>query len=226
MFVSDEGAEEANGTAGGSGGQEPTSPHAPPSEVAADRLEGEVAAACGSLNAASARLVGLIGEALVTGAWQVAGIRSVEHWVTWQCGVSPGRAYRLVMMARRWPELPVTAAAYTTGELAEDQVAVLCRHVPVHNDTEAATLARYASVPQLQHALGRYVFAPQPDEPAGEQDEPAGPVPTPAPVPVEKRTVGFGYGEDGTFRLTALLPPDEGAVIEAALVAARQSLFG
>ncbi|CAN5806904.1 hypothetical protein BH24ACT3_BH24ACT3_06060 [soil metagenome] len=114
MFVSDEEPEGADGKAGGSGGEEPTGTHPgrPPSEVSADRIEPEMAAACGSLNAASARLVGLIGDALATGAWQVAGIRSVEHWVTWQCGVSASRAHKLVMMTRRLPERPVTAAAY------------------------------------------------------------------------------------------------------------------
>ncbi|CAN5807107.1 hypothetical protein BH24ACT3_BH24ACT3_06070 [soil metagenome] len=96
---------------------------------------------------------------------------------------------------------------------------MVCRHVPVHNDAEAAELARYASVPQLQHALGRYRFAPQPDDAGDAKDT------SPAPEQ-EKRTVTFGYGENGTWRLNALMPADEGAVLETALGAARQSLFG
>ena len=35
----------------------------------------------GGLNVASAELVGLVSEALATGAWEGAGIRSPEHWV-------------------------------------------------------------------------------------------------------------------------------------------------
>src|SRR3954467_13600782 len=86
-------------------------------ESVARGLEAEIAEVCGLLNATTARLVALIGQVLATGAWEGAGIRSVEQWVAWQCGVSPGRARALVAMARRLPELPVTATAFTAGEL-------------------------------------------------------------------------------------------------------------
>src|SRR5206468_2896449 len=72
----------------------------------------------------------LIGQVLATESWAGAGIRSPEQYVAWQCGVSLGRARTLVAMARRLPELAETRALLEAGELAEDQVAVICRHVP------------------------------------------------------------------------------------------------
>ena len=36
--------------------------------------------------------------------------------------------------------------------------------------------------------------------------------------------MSFGFGDDGSWRLSALLPPDEGAALERALVLARQDL--
>jgi len=42
--------------------------------------------------------------------------------VAWKCGVSPARARRLVLLARRLGELPETRSALEAGELCEDQV--------------------------------------------------------------------------------------------------------
>ncbi len=131
-------------------------------------IEVEIAQVCGVLNAAVGRLVGLVARVLETGAWEGAGIRSAEQWVAWKCGVSPGRARALVAMAKRLGELPETKAAMEAGELCEDQVAVICRHAPAGIDTQAAELARSATVVQLRRVLGNYAFeaeAPKAEEP-------------------------------------------------------------
>lgn len=94
-------------------------------EAVTARLEGDLAGLCGVANATAARTVEAIAEAVDIGAWEGWGIRSVEHWVTWKCGVSPRRARMLVGIARRWVELPVTMAAFAAGALSEDQVAVV-----------------------------------------------------------------------------------------------------
>ena len=189
-------------------------------EAAAAGLELEIAQVCGVINAATGRLVQLIAAVLQTESWQGWGIRSASQWVSWKCGVSPARAKRLVLMARRLAELPETRAAFDNGELCEDQVAVVCRHAPAPFDAEAAELARSATVVQLQRALGSYPFALEaeadPTDPT-EATEPA--------APAEPRTVSFGTTEQGKWRLSAELPADEGALVERALVAARDELF-
>jgi len=153
------------------------------------QLEEEIAEVCGIVNVATGRLVPLIGKVLDTESYAGAGIRSPEH------------------------ELPETRAALEGGELAEDQVAVICRHTPTHNDAEVAELARAATVSQLRRTLGRHTFAkPTPD-------------PGPEPEP-DARRVNFGFGDDGSFRLSAVLPADEGALLERALGVYRQKLFG
>jgi len=178
-------------------------------------LEEEIAEVCGVVNAAVGRLVGLIARVLETGAWQGAGIRSAEQWVAWRCGVSGGRARRLVAMARRLGELPETKAAMEAGELCEDQVAVICRHAPSGIDAQAAELARSATVVQLGRALGGYVF-----------EEPKSPeAPVVAEAPEEPRRVSFGHDHEGSWTLSAKLPADEGALVERALVTARDELF-
>ncbi len=187
-------------------------------EAEAARLEGEIAEVCGLINAVTARLVRLLGQVLETGSWEGAGIRSPEQWVAWKCGVGSGRARSLVTMARRLSELPQTRAAFEAGELAEDQVAVVSRYAPVSTDAEVAELARQATVGQLRRALGSYRFAEPPKA--------AEPALGPAPEPVtEAREVVFGHDLDGSWRLSAVLPSDEGALVERALTEARQALF-
>ena len=190
-------------------------------EPVSSELEAEIALTCGVLNATTGRLVGLLAQVLESGIWQVAGIHSPTQWVAWQCGVSPARAKSLLAMARRRSELPVTTAAHEAGELCEDQVAVICRHAPAGVDDQVAELARAATVTQLRRALGSYPFAEETSKP--DKDEPPEPEP-PAP-PEEPRSVSFGQTESGSWRLSAVLPPDEGALVERALMAARDELF-
>ena len=171
------------------------------------RRDASVAALCGVLHATTASLVGLIAEVLATGAWAGTGLRSPVHWVTWRCGVSTSRARTWVRMAERMDELPVTFAAFRAGELAEDQVAVLVRFLPSHNDAEGAALARELSTPVLRRTLRDYPF-PEPEQ----EPEP------------EKRSTTFWFREEGTFSLSAELPADEGALVERALGSARDEL--
>jgi len=182
-------------------------------EAEAARLETEMAEVCGVINAATGRLVDLIARVVETESWQGVGIRSAEQWVAWKCGLSAGRARSLVRMARRPGELPETRAALQAGEVSEDQVAVVCRHAPASVDADVAELARRATVTQLTRILGSYAY----EEPAAEHRE-AGPAP-------ERRRVSFGSTESGSWRLSAELPPDEGALVERALGEARDELF-
>ena len=130
--------------------------------------------------------------------------------MTWRCGVSRGRARTLVAMARRLGELPETKAALEAGELAEDQVAVICRHAPTDAEASVADFARYATVSQLRRVLVDYTW----DAPGA-----------PDRRPEERRRVSFGHRDDGSWRLWASLPADEGALVEMALDAARQSMW-
>ncbi len=178
-------------------------------EGEAAQLEAELAKVCGVLNAATGALVGLIEKALDTGAYAGAGVRSPEQWVAWKCGLSSTRARKLLSMARRLPELSHCRVALEAGELSEDQVAVVCRHAPAWADAEVTTLAKEATVAQLARTLRRYAFSPTADDDENEE---------------EPRRVSFGGTEEGNWRLSATLPPDEGAVVTKALEAQRRLL--
>jgi Domain of unknown function (DUF222) len=117
--------------------------------------EDRVADLVGLLNVVTAELVGVIGEVIRAGAWEGFGIRSPEHWVVWRCGVSPGRARRLVRMARALDALPATSRLFQAGELGEDQTALIVQHTDAEHDAQVAELAPSLTVPQRGWARPR-----------------------------------------------------------------------
>lgn len=179
--------------------------------------EERVAVLMGMINAATSELVSVIAEVLRSGAWEGWGIRSPEHWVTWRCGVSPSRARKLVTMARRLADLPMVASTFAAGSLTEDQTHEVCRHATTAHDATVAQLAPGLTVPQLRRVLPSL---PQPADSADDVD--GGPD---GDESEERRQVSFGWRDDGRWWLHAVLPPDEGAMVQKALEAARTIEF-
>ena len=180
-------------------------------EAEAAEVEGGLAEVCGLLNAAHGRLVGLVARALVSGCWAGPGLLSCEQWVAWQTGLSPARARQIVRMARRQSELPVTFAAMVAGELSVDQAAVVARHTPADCEVDVVEFARAATVSQLRRTLRSYQFEPEPVEVMVERPDPC--------------FVSGVFDEEGRYRLRAVLDPDDGAVVDAALREAHDALF-
>src|SRR5207248_6282693 len=128
-----------------------------------DRVEARVAEIMGTLNAATAALVRTIGEVLEHDTWTTAaGIKSPEHWVTWQCGVSHARAEALVRVARRRSELPKSAALFDAGQITEDVMAAIARRGCAERDVEIAEQAHRLLYSQVDRMLRTM---PQPERP-------------------------------------------------------------
>jgi hypothetical protein len=136
--------------------------------------------------------------------------------LTWQAGLSPATARKLVAVASRRAELPRSHEAFANGELTVDQMAVITAHAGPHHDADVALLARSASVPQLCRVLSRYREAPAPTP---EPDVEAEPVATPT------ERCSMHWDDDGRFHLHADVDAEAGAVIEQALREAHDALF-
>lgn len=193
---------------------------APDVLAALDAADAEAAELCGQRNAITARLVSLIGRLDEDGLWVSSGARSLEHWVTWKCGMSTAHARDLVEMARRSQELPETMAGMAEGVLSEDQVAVIARKAPAGTDAHFAGLARHASVSQLNTAL-RITQRAQPSTPEPAPDgEPVDP-----PVePEADRTVSTWTDRFGAWHARVQLPVEEGVYADQALQAHKDAL--
>jgi hypothetical protein len=163
-----------------------------------------------------AQLLDAVVEALDGGLWQQWGIRSPEHWLAWQTGLSPARAKQLVDTARRATELPVTFAAFAAGELAVDQVVAVARYAPAHNDAEVCQLAHAATVTQLRTSLSRYVhhIDTKPEIKSAE-----------VVVGDPRDLVSTSFDDDGRYVIHVNAPAHHGAIIDKAIKEARDALF-
>ncbi|UIJ34523.1 HNH endonuclease signature motif containing protein [Allobranchiibius sp. GilTou73] len=171
---------------------------------------------CGRLNAAHADLIDLVADLVRTESWAIGGIRSPEHWLTCFAGVSPATARDLVRIATRSAELPALSREVHSGRLSLGQAAVVAAHTPVGHDLAVVDLAVHATVPQLRRALVKYDFSDQPDT--------TPPAPDQFSVAAQPAELSMHYDHD-RFHLTYSAPADIGALVEQALIEAKDALF-
>ena len=187
----------------------------PRAEVAAHELNATMAELAGHVNALHAKLADVLANALETGAWAQAGVRSPAHWLTWQLGVSSGEANRLVRLAMARETHPVVSGLFAEGRLSVTQAA-LATSVSPERDAEIAEVVVNCTIPQLRTFARAMRSA----------DE--GPAPKPAdPFDDAPKTEAFDWIRtedswmDGKFRLD----PEHAAEMNAALLQERDRLF-
>jgi hypothetical protein len=160
--------------------------------------------------AAHGALVEVAARVLEDQAGNFSGTHTPAGYLAWRAGISPARAGELVRLARRRHELPACIEALGAGELSIDPAVELARHVPAAYDRAATDQAREMTVRQLRSVLPAYGYE-DPERPK------------PAPQDAER---SVSSGTDGTgWWLRARLPADEGAVVQAAIVAMRDDLY-
>jgi hypothetical protein len=132
-----------------------------------DEIEAELAELCGQRNAIDGRIAELVAKVDAEELLAGTGLRSLEHFCTWQLGVSSGRAKDLVAVAERLDDLPVTTGLLRDGLLSVDQVAPVAKKAPSSPDADEhfAGLARRMTVSQLQRALRSATNPPTQPEP-------------------------------------------------------------
>ena len=181
-----------------------------PQERAWHECEADAIALMGIINGAVAQLVQMIRRLLDADGWAGWGIQSPEHWVSWKAAVSHKRAADLVQIARRIEDLPACWALFLEGRLTEDAMARIARRVPADHDAAVAAKAPTMLISQLERALA----ACPPLEGAD-----------PRPRLEPERHLRTSHTQDGWLKGTFCLPPDEGAIVQSGLAAARDAEF-
>ena len=182
-------------------------------------------ALAGHLNAVNAAIVDVVADALATDAWGGDGIRSPQHWLCWQLGLTTVEAQRLINLAKARKTHPVVSAMFGAGQLSMTQ-ATIATSVDSTRDQEVAELVAACTVPQLRtfakamrssddHARGT-------KKPDGEADPP---VPAPCLPPERTSKFDFWFGEDGWLNGRFELDPESGRIVDQALQQARDVLF-
>jgi hypothetical protein len=168
-------------------------------------MEERLAEVVGRLNQAHAEMVQIAAMAAESGAWAGPGLRSVEHWLTWQAGISTATARHVTRVAAARTTHPQLTGVFDGGELTLDQAAVAVT-APVHNDAQFASLAPLCTVGQIR----TMVRAASP--PSADEDRP-------------EEYMRVTSNEDGSGQVRARLDADNVKLLEAAVAAARERLF-
>ncbi|MEO7125958.1 MAG: DUF222 domain-containing protein [Nakamurella sp.] len=137
------------------------------------------------------------------GGWAGVGIASCAAWLSWTCSVSPATAREYVRVARSLPLLPQIDEAFAAGKLSYSKVRVL---VTVAAEVDEVVLLEQAQV-QTVSQLERTVRAFRRGD--GWSHERA-------------RRASWRWDDDGMLIVSACLPPDEGALLIAALEQSRE----
>jgi hypothetical protein len=168
-------------------------------------IEREITELAAHIYAATCRWLSLVAEFDRREGWAQWGCTSCAHWVSWRCGITPAAAREHVRVARRLEELPAIRAAFAEGRLSYSKVRALTRVGTIEREKELLGLALHATASQLERIVRGYrgVVAAE-RAAAGGQPE---------------RYVTWSHADDGSLLLRARLPPEEGAVVLAALEA-------
>jgi hypothetical protein len=167
--------------------------------VVYEQVVARIAEVQGIINIAEAELVSLVRQGIDIGVSGGTAL-SVQGWVAWRTGMTPGRAYSVTRLAERASELPATIAALDAGELTIDQAGEIARNVPSRFEASAAQVARFATVAQLRKTLPAY------------RDR----APTDGSPRKQRRSVSTGVDEHGWWARLRL-PEAEGALVDQAL---------
>ena len=189
--------------------------------------DGEVSAACGAnlrpleaiereicelgahIEAATCRWLLLLAEFDEREGWGEWGTVSCAHWLSWRCGLSPGTARERVRVARRLRDLPLVREAFSAGELTYCKVRALTRVATEATEADLLELARHATGAQLEKVVRGFGGALSATVASAQRV-------------YESRYLTWSWEEDGSLRVQARLPAEDGALLLAALEAAEE----
>jgi hypothetical protein len=176
-----------------------------------DTLESELCSQAAEVSAGECRLVLLIGEFDRRGAWAGAGLRSCAHWLNWRVGTSLGAAREQVRVGRALGRLSRVRAGFAAGELSYSKVRAITRVASPELEESLLELAKHSTASQLEQIVRQYRRA-DPEEAAK------------AVARHERRYVRSYTDDDGMVVISCRLSPDDGAVVLAAIEAAKAAL--
>ena len=175
------------------------------SEEARDGAGRRLCELAAHLNAAVAELTRLAATFDDAGGWAGAGIRSCSHWLSIEAGLDTRTSLDLLRVGHALGELPGVRGAFEDGRLSLDKVRALIGVVTPADEEVWLELALGTSASQLVRICREYRRSLDADVGAEER--------------MARRGLWATPTDDGMLRLVALLPPEEGALVLAAVEA-------
>jgi len=180
--------------------------------VELDRLGDEIAELSAHVEAATARLLELIREFDARGGWNT-GFRSCAAWLSWRVGLDLGAARERVRVARALATLPLLALALARGELSYAKVRALTRVATPETEERLLGVGRAGTAAHVERIVRGWRRVDRHAEAREAKRQHA------------SRALHVYEDEDGTVVLRGRLTPEVGALLVAALAAARETLY-
>lgn len=176
-----------------------------------ERLEFRIRALATEIHAKTCEWLQLVAEFDRREGWAGWGCRSCAHWLSWQTSVGLGSAREHVRVARRLEELPLIREAFGRGELSYSKARALTRVADVEREAELLDFARTCTAAQLERTVRAYRGALSADAGAAARAH-------------RDRFLTWEWDDHGSLRFRGRVPAEDGALLLAALEAARDAL--
>jgi hypothetical protein len=122
-----------------------------------DALAGRICAAAAEAAHSTYTLVELLGEFDATNAIRFwTGFKSLAHWLSWCCSMTPGVAREHVRVAKALRRMPTIAGLFREARLSYSKVRELTRVVDVVDEQRLAELALTATASQLARMISGF----------------------------------------------------------------------
>src|SRR6266851_1019790 len=180
--------------------------------VELDRLGDQIAELSAHLDAATARLLGLIREFDARGGWNT-GFRSCAAWLSWRVGLDMSAARERVRVARALETLPLLAEALASGELSYAKVRALTRVATPETEPRLLAVGRAGTAAQVERIVRGWRRVDRQAETREAARRHAG------------RALHVYQDEDGMVIVRGRLEPEVGELLVQALAAARETLY-
>lgn len=161
------------------------------------------------LAAATCRWLMLLAEFDRREGWAGFGIRSCAQWLSWRCALSLSTAYEQLRVAHALEGLPSVRAEFAAGRLSYSKVRAISRMANAGTEEAVLRTAQSCTAAQLDRLARAYRRA------VGTEDE------------IERsgrRRFSWYWDNDGYLVVEGRLPPEEGAMLLAALRAAADQI--
>jgi hypothetical protein len=132
--------------------------------------------------------------------WVGHGVLSCAHWLSWTCSVSPGTARDYLRVAKALESLPLIDEAFAAGRLSYSKVRAVVRVADRVEEGVLLDQALVQTVSQFERTVRQ--FRRLDGDGLSQQ---------------RRRRATWHWDDDGMLVLSARLPPDEGALLVAAL---------
>jgi hypothetical protein len=175
----------------------------------ADGLAGRICATAADTARCQFVLLELLGEFDAMNAIRYRrDFKSLAHWLSWCCSMTPGVAREHVRVAKALRRMPTIAGLFREGRLSYSKVREATRVVDVVDEQRLAELALTATASQLARMIAGFRSAD--GMRIGQQ---------------AKRNLSWHEHEDGMIDFRARLPKEEATLLLAAIEAAKDQ-FG